>query len=71
MKRKALSLIDKLDIIRRVYEKKEKRVDIADHYQIWEATISVILANKEVIEAECKEKNNLNRKQVQQSFRKL
>ena len=55
MKRKALSLIDKLDIMRRVDEKKEKRVDIADHYQICEATISVFLANKEVIEAECKE----------------
>jgi hypothetical protein len=59
-KRKALSLIDKLEIIRLC--EKDKRVDVAKAYGVSESAISVIMTNKEKIEKDCSERNNLNTK---------
>jgi hypothetical protein len=65
-KRKALSLLDKLEIIRRVGNEnlKETRGNIAKDFEISESTISVLMANKEDIENQCKENKNLNRKRM-------
>ena len=50
-KRKALSLIDKLEIIRLC--EKDKRADVAKAYGVSESTISLIMTKKEKIEKAC------------------
>ena len=59
-KRKALSLIDKLEIIRLC--ERDKRVDVAKAYGASESIISVIMTIKEKIEKDCSERNYLNTK---------
>ena len=61
-KRRELSILEKLDIIKKL-EKNIERKDIENEYGISKSTISVLWKNKEEIYNESRE-NNLERKRI-------